>query len=390
MRSLHRYSFIIAALALLWFPLLAGLAGLDLPAWPENRPPPPAPTDPQSLTALRAWPAQADAWVERHFGGRNWILATTNHLRLRWLGEWPGYSLALGPAGDLFLLDPYNRGAAIRPDAVCPSGPARRRMLSDIDQKIAILADALPPQGKLVLLAPKIQAQQDRMPRWFAEWCRKAGALEPDMAHPRQSDRVIWAGAWMASSDGIFDPLEFHWRYEGAAIIAQHLAGQYLGVPVRNAIPWRAVQRPGDLTGFTPGIAVTIADQRADFPSTGILACRQQPDCFPEFSDIAAVLGDVTRIRAAIDQPPDQRRPRLVMFSDSFGQHLAEGLAAYYAEIWHFSFNNANHLTPDQIERLHRIALKLFDPDQVILVLNMAAISVGNHPRTLSAVLRGP
>ena len=390
MRSLHRHGFIAAVLVLLWLPLLAGFAGLDLPAWPENRPPPSAPTLPTSLAAIRAWPPQADAWLNRHFGGRNWILATANQVRLRWLGEWPGYSLAQGPTGELFLLDLYNKGAAIRPDTICPSGPKRLRMLSDIDRKITSLADALPPQGKLMLIAPKIRTRQDHLPRWFADWCRKIGSPEPDARDAPPDDRIIWAGPWMAAADSMFDPLEFHWHYAGAAHIARRLAEQHFGLPVRNDIPWQTIQRPGDLTGFTPGIALTITDRRADFLSAGILACRQQPDCFPEFPDIAAVLGDVTRIRAAIDQPPDQRRPRLVMFSDSFGHYLAEGLAPYYAEIWHFSFNNANRLTQEQIGRLHHIAQNLFAPDQIIVALNMAVVLLGHHPHTIAATLRGP
>ena len=124
-----------------------------------------------------------------------------------------------------------------------------------------------------------------------------------------------------------------------------------------------------------PGLWIPILDGTPDFAAADVLACQNQASCFPEFPEAAGSLDHVSRFRRDYLLPHEQRHPRLLIISDSFGTAIAPGFAPYFAEVWHFSVNSLDQrLTPAQQEQVRHISIDLFHPDIVLFVFSEATL----------------
>lgn len=373
-------------IAALWFPLLASLWEPGAVPLLENRRLAPVPSFPNSWSEARALPAAADAWARDHFGFRTRLLVAYNRLRFGLFGEYPSSDLLAGKDGTIF----FNFGGSENTRLVrhlCGLNLPAERVE---DRKLEMVAfffqmRAIHPQTYLLGIPDKSRVTPEALPDWLQAECARAtpplASIMATLAEvPGLEDATLYPlAALRAAAPPAYPTVNFHWNVPGARPIADLVATTLFKLPATVELPYRPLPGFSDLTSFMPGLSRPIADAVPDFIAADVLACQNKPECFPEFPETAGKFDHVSRFRRHYQQPDAQRRPRLVILSDSFGTALAPGFVPYFAEVWHFSMNGLNNrLTPEERQTVRHIIFDRFKPDIVLHAYTETAILWGD------------
>ena len=374
--------FVSLAALLALLPLLAQLAGFNGWRAGENRAQAPMPAVPRDLAGLRAWPRVADAAVNDRFGLRTQLVSLHDQVLFRLFGAFTSPLILAGPGGRLFLagdgansLIRFACGRGLADEMVPRLAMQAETVLRRLQQRV---------QRVDLLLAPSAQVLYPaELPRLMQQDCaagKPVARQVMDRLRPAWRQRAFYPVAQLAAlgPPGPAIPRRFlHWDGVGAGRAVGAWAEE-----MHHLQPWQEVPaawhwRPSDLSGFFPGLRLgaMALEPAAEWP--GVEQCLGWP-CFPGFADIAGVLVDVRRFRAA--------RPaagRLLLLSDSFGAAAAPWLLRYYGEVWQLTLNHMDQLAPEQRRRLAQALLEAYAPDQVLLVMMDASMRL-TLPRLLS------
>ncbi|MCK6444676.1 hypothetical protein [Elstera cyanobacteriorum] len=368
------------SLSLLWIALLA--VPLATTAWDplsppltENRKIAAPPTLPTDWPTLAAFPAQTSAWLTDHFGLRGLLTVWHNRLKYALFGEYPGADLVRGKDDQIFLN--FGKGESWRSlRGICGLDIVDPPMTERIAQMVDYIAEihAANPTVRLVVIPDKSRVIPEKLPDWLQADCAQS--------HPPMPDILAKAAARLGKDRPILYPLtefraatpypaaNFHWTVAGAWPIAQLIAETHLGIARRTNPTLRPFNSFSDLTSFMPGLSRPITETEPDWSGTGMLSCRDRPECFPEFPEIAERLIQVSRFWPAAPKADTERRPRLLLLSDSFGTGIAPGLAPYFSDLWHISLNEGKRLSAAQRATLRQIAVEAFNPDIILLLFS--------------------
>ena len=374
-------------IALLWLPLLASLWEPGAEPLLENRRLAPVPTLPNSWSEARALPAAADAWARDHFGFRTRLLVAYNRLRFGLFGEYPSDDLMAGKDGTIF----FNFGTAENTRLLrhlCGLSLPADKVEDRAMEMMAFLFQmrAIQPQTYVLAIPDKSRVTPEALPDWLQAECARAtpplAAIIDQIAEvPGLEGASLYPlAAFRAARPPVYPKENFHWNLPGARVIADLTAKQMFKLAPKVALAYHPVPGFSDLSSFMPGLNRPIPESAPDFAAADILACQNKPDCFPEFPEAAGKLEQASRFRRNYLLPEAERRPRLVILSDSFGINIAPGFAPYFAEVWHFSMNALDRrLTPAERADMRRVIFDRFQPDIVLHAYTETAILWGDE-----------
>lgn len=383
---MHRFAPLLL-IAALWLPLAASIWEPGATPLLENRKLASQPPLPRSWSEAVQFPQAADAWAKDNFGFRKPLLVAHNRLRFAVFGEYPSKHLLAGNDGMIF----FNFGTSENKRLV-PHLCGVNISAAKVSERAAALATflvqmrAVHAESFILAVPDKSRVFPEALPEWVkAECTRATPPLAPIMDQVAQVSGLEGASRYplaavRAAHPPVYPPENFHWTLLGARFVADLIADEMLHRAPTVNLAYHPVPGLSDLSSFMPGLSRPIMESLPDFAAADILACQNQPDCFPEFAEAAGKLEQASRFRRHYHLPEAQRRPRLVILSDSFGANIAPGLAPYFAEVWHFSMNSLDRrLTPAERAQVRRIIFDLFQPDTVLHVYSEAAILWGDE-----------
>ncbi len=339
----------------------------------------PLPALPRDLAQLRAWPRAAEAALNDRFGLRTPLLHLRDQALFGLFGAFASPLIRSGPDGRLFLaggetaaLIRFTCGRGLSPGTLPELAAGVGALLRDLEARA--------PRAGLLLVPGAPVLYPAELPRALRRDCAAGEAFGHQLlarVSPEWRGRILFPQAALAAPDlvGPAIPHRFlHWDGVGAGRAVTAWAEEALGLPPRREMPVAWHWRPSDLTMLFPGLRLgsLVLEPRPEMP--GMEACLGHP-CFPEIAEIARVLVDVRRYRATAPEAG-----RLLVLSDSFGAAAAPWLARHYGEVWQFTLNHLDQLTPGQRRRLAQALLEEYRPDQV-LVLMLDASLVLTLPR---------
>jgi hypothetical protein len=387
---------VVVWLTLLGLPMAGHWRSSSPPAQAENRRLAPAVSWPASLAEAKGLPAAVQAWLHDHFGFRHELLVAHNRLNHLVFGSFPAGALAPGKDGYLFL---GSKGLAHRNTlrTLCGADAVPVAVIHGQLRRLLAVSRAAAPVAQLLLVPDKARLKPEKLPQWLQDEC--AGFAPPVQAllaeirqDPGMDPQVFYPFDVMRLADQVrpvYHPWNLHWDHQGAQPVADWLAQTRWSLPRRVEVPLVEVLQSFDLQQFAPGLSHWHTTQVPAYDNGNMLVCRNSPECFPELAEEAAALFQVARFRSASQLPPEQRRPRLVILGDSFGEAIAEPLAPYFAEVWYLSMNNLPRLSPAQKRRLRHVAFDLFQPDVLLHVYSEQSIFSGRkgYFRDVTALL---
>lgn len=373
----------------IWFALLGlPFAGhwLSSPAGApaENRRLAPAVSWPASMAEAAALPAAIQAWLHDHFGFRHELLVGHNRLHHAVFGSFESKDLAPGKDGYVFH---GSKGlmhhSPLR--ALCGADEVPVALIHGQLRRLLAVSQAAAPVSQLLMVPDKSRLKPEKRPAWLQAEC---AAFTPPVQvlldrfrqDPDMDGRVFYPFDVMRLADQTlpaYHPWNLHWDHQGARPVADWLAQRRWALPRRLDVPMVSAVHPFDLQQFAPGLSHWHATQVPAYERVNMLVCHNAPACFPEYAAEAGMLFQVARFRSAWQLPPEQRRPRLVILGDSFGEAIAEPLAPYFAEVWYLSMNHLARLSPEQKRRLRHVTVDLFQPDVLLHVYSEQAIAFG-------------
>ncbi|MCH8619383.1 hypothetical protein [Undibacterium sp. TS12] len=374
-----RLGFIAVFLLMLMTPAVLHLSGKMQGETAENRVLATRPGLPLDIPQLLKFPAQADAFLNDHFGLRSMMVAWNNKLRYHLLGDINAVQLTAGKDGYIF----FNSHAASAPlsmvNFLCGKNVSAEnraeivRTASDFMQ----LALQVQPKSHLLLVPTKPVVYADKLPAWLQQQCSFYTPPLPAIvtvmqAQPVFAGKVIYPLVEMQALKSrwqVYPKLTFHWTGDGPQPIAQLVAESHLQRSRLITLKGKLHDVPSDIQQFLPGVALMVPTNDPDYASAAINAC-EGAGCFPEFKGIADKIGDATRYRHQ-----QKKGPRLLLISDSFGHGVAGFFSEYFGEVWHVSMNDLNQLSTGQRQAFRKILFDDYAPDEVLYVFHDAAVS---------------
>ncbi|MEW6760681.1 MAG: hypothetical protein AB1437_07635 [Pseudomonadota bacterium] len=375
--------------------VLTGFLALPMVAavlWPvdasiEQRQLAPAPNRPHSLEEVLAWPAQAEAWTNDHFGWRPQMVTSFSRLRFELFDRFPTQQVMAGQEGRLFLVSHNDRKDRYNALVACGWQFNRfERVLADLNRFEQTFRERGIPAKLLVVPSGPVVYSEELQP-WAAERCRPENVpmarllasprLKPEaralVYHPlaemrAQRDRIMF-----------FPKNYFHWAGAGAAAVAGMTERHFWGRDESFAppIPMVAKEQPSEIRFMFPGIERVSMVEDAEFSATSITQCHG-PDCFPEH--LRPMLAKLVVMGRYLNKAPGLG-PRLVVIADSFGHVGAPMFSRYHREVLFVSSNMLDRLDEKEREQLREL---LFVPgsDDEILFLYHDATLLSNRIKT--------
>ena len=357
---------LLALMALL--PLMAQMAGFNSWRVGENRVQASMPSAPRDIAGMRAWPRGVDAAVNDRFGLRTQLVSLHDQALFRLFGAFALPQVLAGPGGRLFLSSDGTRSLIRHACGRDLSVETVPQLASQIETLLSRLQQRAPRAD--LLLAPSAPVLYPaELPPWLRSDCAAGTPIARqvlDYLTPERRDRAFFPTAQLVAPGlpGPAIPRRFlHWDGVGAERAISAWAEEVHHLRPQHEVPVAWHWRPSDLSGFFPGLRLgsMVLEPEAEVP--GVEQCLGWP-CFPDVADIAGILVDVRRFRAT--QPG---AGRLLVLSDSFGAAAAPWLVRYYGEVWQFTLNHLDQLSPDQRQRFARALLEVYRPDQVLVVM---------------------
>ena len=375
------FAFIICTPAVvhLWRPDLR-LMPAEFP-FEENRalaPPPPPIASLRSWDDVVSYPARLEPFLGDHFGLRVDLITFNNRIRYQLFGEFSNRQIALGQHGRVLLTShaadtPFSMirtvcGVGVTDPMVEEAGRSLQALLRRTRESV---------QGSPVfVIAPTATAiYPETMPTWLARQCASAMPTVPRVtalvsASGSSSFFDLTPTARVAREGEMVIPYaSFHWWYGGAKPLIETLAETVLGRKRQVDVPLRDGEKRADLTQFMPGLTFRESVKEPDWVAANIEGCFGAACFASELGTIAGLIADMSRYRSSrIDQGS------VLVLSDSFGAMSVGYLAEYFRDVWHFSMNNIDQLSVEQMRTLRHVMFDVHRPDQIVFLFHDASI----------------
>lgn len=367
--------------------VLTGFLALPMVAavlWPvdatiEQRELAPAPKKPHSLEEVLAWPAQAEAWTNDHFGWRPQMVTSFSRLRFELFHRFPTQQVMAGREGRLFLVSHNDRGERYTLLVACGWQFDRfERVLADLNRFEQTVREQGIPAKLLVVPSGPVVYSEELQP-WAAERCRPENVpMARLLASPRlrpEARALIYhpLADMRAQRDRImfFPKNYFHWAGAGAAAVAGMTERHFWGRSESFAppIPMVAKEQPSEIRFMFPGINPVSMVQDQDYAGTTITPCYGAP-CFPEIQPVMEKLGVVGRY---LNSAP-KLGPRLVVLTDSFGYSGGPVFSRYHREVVFVSTNMLVRLDEKEREQLRKLLFVPGSDDEVLFLYHDATV----------------
>lgn len=325
-----QWALLLGLAVLLALPTLDWAQGIDpTPPPQENRIPAPEPKLPATLLQMASWPGEYEAWFKDHFGLRNTLIAWHSALMLDWFGVSPSKDVLIGKDGWLFL------GAAKNVDAYRCVAPYTERELEDQRKQLVGTRDWLKTRGIAYLnvwvpikanIYPEFLPtgltklpQPCRMAQWFAHMKKHTDVEVLDLTAPLLAEKA-------KNPERLYFKTDTHWNPRGAWAGYQALAPQ-----LRKLAPKADIMAP-DRVSFAMrsehgGDLAKLIDMTERYRG-------EEPMQIVANSRIAVVANPVDRgknVNLWTLVCNGCGTAKLLMFHDSFGNHLRTYLAESFA-----------------------------------------------------------
>ena len=348
----------------------------------------PPPGVPRSVRALFKWPGEADAYLKDHFGLRKQLIDTYNGFNWRVLGISTDPRVVVGRNDRLFLagLDwlPTLASAAGKNDTrnlfllgncgawwpenyramfAGKAATALRRLHSDFPR----LAVMLVPTSDLLY--------PTELPERFQQACLGKTPLVEDWLErlPPDVRKLVAYPIDTAKNLPPDVPLipkhSFHWIGRGVSLFMEAYADDKFHLDHQSDPTWTPVTQPADLERFLPGAGLVNTFQVAEWPS-GVASCTED-NCLH-----TPPLGDLTLPRETVHVARRCARPRLLLFSDSFGWGALTGLVEYFCDVLMINMNNFRELNETDRRALWNRLTENWRDARVLVVLNAGNITL--------------
>ncbi len=347
------------------------------PKFEENRAAAPRPPWPRTLQQALAFPPRLEPFLQDRFGLRADLITLNNYLRFRLFGEFTSRQIMLGLHGRV-LLTSHDAGAPfsmIR--GICGVGVGDALTDAQADALGVLLRRTRAVvQRTAFVLAPSASAvYPEALPVWLARQCDAARPTVPRIGAkipPAEAGAFLYlldTARTVRQTDPVIPWASFHWWGMGAKRLIEAASETVLGRTRQVDVPMHPTQKTSDLNQFMPGLGFREDVKEPDWAAAGIERCFGAPCYADDLGPIAAILADVSRYRS-----PRVDGGRVLVLSDSFGAMSAGYLAEYFHEVRHFSLNNLERMTPDQVRALRTYVFDTYKPDQVVYLFHDGAI----------------
>lgn len=348
----------------------------------ENRTLTDFPERPRTLDAALKYPLRLDAWINDHFGFRNTLLKWNNRIRYALFNEFPTNQVIQGKEGRIFLAAHATTHPRYSNIMIgCGYQTIDTNGVASQMNRFATVFAQLGTDARLMVVPSAAALYTDALPDWIASRCSDAGAPVPKILSspvltPAASTQVYYpidAMREIERTTHVIPNTWFHWAGTGPRRVAEASARHLWNIPTAKsvAIPSKMMYRSSDISHLFPGIALGSDIEVADYAGSGIDACIGGR-CFDELASIMNRLGDVSYYR-------NERAPggRLVLFSDSFGAHIAGWYASHFREVVHVSTNNLEQLSRDELATLRTMLLSPRPESHLLFIYHDASVLVG-------------
>lgn len=371
----------IATITLLATPAVMSFSGMQQ-ASNENRKLTDFPPRPSSFGDALKYPSKLDLWINDHFGFRDALLQLNNRLRHALFHQFPTIQVIEGRNDRIFLSahstehQPYS--------AILLNCGYQFNNLGHLVDALNRFSAGLRNRGvnAHLLIAPSASSlYTDELPPWLEKRCNSYASPIGQIIHSPQLHGDAKALLYypmdkmraLRNEVDVIPRSWFHWAGAGPRRIARFSAEDLWSRNTSDAKPMVTVKRlvPSDISHLFPGIPLASEMEVADFAASGISQCRGGA-CFPEMLSIMEKLGDVSRY-------VNNAAPagRLILVSDSFGQHIAGWYSSYYREVLHVSTNDLRRLDPRELEQLRETLFKGNSSDNVLFLFHDGSILNG-------------
>ena len=380
MQILRRRAVHLIVIALLAVPALATLRNtghMDS----EQRRLAGLPLLPRSLPAAMAYPAQLEAWVNDHFGGRQRLVEWNNRARYTLFREFPTIQVIGGKNGRIFLSAhqksdvPYSAIASALGSGV-EAGP----IVEQLNAFVA-LAESQGINARVLVVPSSPAVHADDLPDWVrAQYQQARLPMQQVLASPRLGaharDVVYFPIVEMREAAGQFDVFPktwFHWSGAGPRLVAARAMAHWWGQDAASSAPLKTtlMTAPSDLEPLFPGVKLASQVDAVDFGASGGEACVG-PSCFDALRPLMETLHQMSVYRN-----PNAARARLVLITDSFGLPAAPWYARYYREVIHFSTNGIDRIDEARLAQLRQLLFRPHAGDDVLFLYHDVTVHAG-------------
>jgi hypothetical protein len=368
----------IGVAIILTVPALAALRD-KVHAVQENRDLAPLPGRPETWAEAFKYSQQLDHWINDNFGFREKLIKLNNRIRFDLFRQFPTIQVIAGRNGRIFL----SAHATFRPPFSAITTPCGYTM-KDTDAVAAQLGDALSTLRRggwdaKILIAPSSPVlYSDELPEWLEQRCEASAAPIPAiLASPRlgSDDRklVFYPLAEMRElkrSMDVFPKTWFHWYGAGPRAVAGLSVDHFWNISPSTGTTLAASSRvvPSDISHMFPGVRLTSEVLVADYPASGVQACRGSA-CFPDLTEVARKLDEVQTFRNA-----SAPFGKLLILSDSFGEFIAGWYSRYFREVTHITTNRLTELDDAQHEEFRQFLRRELQDSRLLFVYHDGSI----------------
>ncbi|RJF98240.1 hypothetical protein [Noviherbaspirillum saxi] len=341
------------------------------------------PAKPHDWETVVRFPARLDLWINDHFGFRDVLVQLNNRLRYTLFKQFPTLQVIEGQGGRIFLA---THSTAHAPYAAITQACGYRYEHADGIAKQVSAFDAgfrkLGVDARLLVAPSSPVMYESELPVWLRQRCDPAMApvprvmMSPFLA-PEARQRIYYPIAeakQIGQTTPVIPKTWFHWSGTGPRLIAAASVRHFWDTNASSATDLKTSEqlKPSDISHLFPGVELESKVEVADFKVSGIEQCAGPACHHPALQSVMAKLGDISLYRNA--SAPDRR---LVMLSDSFGQHIAGWYSPFYREVVHLSTNNLAMLDDVEIKAIHAHFLQPAESQHLLFLYHDGSLLSG-------------
>jgi len=329
--------------------------------WPER---------PAALAEFADYPQQLDAYLDDHFGLRDFLVDSYGKIRFYLLGKASKDHVLVGRDDFLFLaknpgqLTPKKiwRSCGVEQENTAPAQQAMREALRYFANENIDLAYMFVPTKAAIYpdkLPAGLREQCDKAPRPVsAQLAEIATQLEIPTLYPLEEFKAL-------RQRGIaYYPAQFHWHAE-APLTAAGLIAKALGRGRLGGVepPKEQRQHTPDLARHLPGVDLGFEFTAYRYGDAAIERCSGDK-CIPGIRDIYGP-GLNLNVFTNVSPIAGSSKNNLLVLSDSFGWQIAAPLALYFSEV---TVVDTNQLKRANGNTFFEWMLEQKKPDTVLLL----------------------
>ena len=365
-----KFALLSCCVLMLVAPLVFHVMGWSAVESRENRNLAQWPRSPEGLNDFRDYPRQLDAYLEDHFGLRDFLVDTYGAIRYHFLRKASKDHVLVGRDGFLFLaknpgeLAPKKlwRSCGVAQEDPEPAQQAMREAKRYFDARNLSLTYMFVPT--------KAAIYPDKLPAGLRDQC--GDARKPVAAQLAEFGRQLQVPALYPRSELealrkraiAYYPAQYHWHAEAPLMAAGLVAAELGRGPLGVAEPPKEQrQHTPDLARHLPGVDLVFDFTAYRYGDAAIDRCSGEK-CIPGAGE---KYGRGLKLNVFTNVAPNNVAPKneLLVLSDSFGWQIAAPLALYFSEV---TIIDTNQLNSKNGHDFFEWVLGETEPDTVLLL----------------------